>query len=92
MVCFLMRMERRRKVPYQGKQCDGIEVPIKSSGELWSEYLLEDGTVIRIKMIMTDVIKVENEYDAEGTPVYVLKSTMISSVSAPEELRKKVDQ
>ena len=43
-------------------------------------------------MIMTDVIKVENEYDAEGTPVYVLKSTMISSVSAPEELRKKVDQ
>lgn len=87
-----MPMERRRKVPYQGKQCEGIEIPIKSSGELWSEYLLEDGTVLRLKVVMTDVIKVENEYDAEGTPVYVMKSTMISSVSAPEHLRKKVDQ
>lgn len=84
-------MERRRKVPYQGKQVEGIEVPIKSSGELWNEYLLEDGTVIRVKVIMTDVVKVENEFDAEGTPVYVIKSTMISSVSAPEHLRRKED-
>lgn len=84
-----MPMERRRKVPYQGKQFDGIEIPIKSSGELWNEYLLEDGTVIRLKVIMTDIIKVEGEFDAEGTPVYVMKSTMITSVSAPEDLRKK---
>ena len=86
-----MLMERRRKVPYQGKEFEGIEVPIKASGELWNEYLLEDGTVIRLKVVMTDVIKVENEFDGEGTPVYVMKSTMISSVSAPEHLRRKVD-
>jgi hypothetical protein len=82
-------MERRRKVNYNGKQCEGIEIPIKTSGEFWNEYMLEDGTVLRVKVIMTDVVKVDNEYDAEGTPVYVMKTTMISSVSVPEHLRRK---
>lgn len=84
-----MAMERRRKVPYNGKQVEGIEIPIKSSGEFWNEYMLEDGTVIRVKVVMTDVVKVEGEYDGEGTPVYVIKSTMISSVSVPEHLRRR---
>ena len=78
-----MLMERRRKFLYLGKQCEGVEVPVKSSRESWSDYLMEDGTVIRLKVILTDAIKLENEYDADGTPVYVLKYTMISAVSAP---------
>ena len=82
-------MERRRKVPYKNMQVEAIEVPVKSSGEFWNEYMLEDGTVIRVKVVMTDVMRVENEYDEEGTPAYIIKTTMISSVSAPENLRRK---
>ena len=87
-----MPMERRRKVLYKNRQVEAIEVPVKSSGEFWNEYMLEDGTVIRVKVVMTDVMRVEDEYDEEGAPAYDIKTTMISSVSVPEHLRRKEEQ
>ena len=81
-------MERSRKVPYNGKQVHGVEIPVNSSKELWNEYLLEDGTVIRTKVVTTDIIRLDGEYDGEGNPIYVMKTTTVSSVSAPEILKK----
>ena len=82
-------MERRRKVPYNNKMVDGIEIPVNSSKELWNEYLLEDGTVIRTKVVTTDIVRIDGEYDDEGNPLYMMKTTTVSSVSASENLRRK---
>ena len=82
-------MERRRKVPYNNKMVDGVEIPVNSSKELWNEYLLEDGTVIRTKVVTTDIVRIDGEYDDEGNPLYMMKTTTVSSVSASENLRRK---
>ena len=42
-------------------------------------------------MTVAQVLRVDGQFDQEGNPVYILKSTAtIALVSVPEELRKKV--
>lgn len=65
-------------------------VPVQQPNENWSQYLLADGTIVKMKIVVTDVYRVDGEYDAERNPVYFVKSTNIISVNAPEELRMKV--
>lgn len=83
-------MERKKKVPApDGRLVDGTIVDINSSQENWNQYLLSDGTVIKLKVVATEVIKIDGEYDNEGNPAYVIKSTNVVSVIAPETLRKQ---
>lgn len=83
-------MERRKKIPTpDGRVVEGIIVDINSSQENWNQYLLSDGTVIKLKLVATEVVKIEGEYDPEGNPSYVIKSTNVTSVIAPETLKKQ---
>lgn len=83
--------ERKKKVPNPlspGEMADGTELTFQSGGEHWNEYLVDDGTVIRIKLVVTDVVRVDDAFDQEGNPVYVVASTNILTVSAPDDLKK----
>lgn len=81
--------QKKIKIKYQNKIVDATPTSVNSSSEHWNEYLLEDGTVIKMKLVVTDVVRVDDEFDGEGNPVYVVKSTNVVSVSAPEELKRK---
>jgi hypothetical protein len=81
-------MERRRKVNFQGKEVDALEMPFQTGAEHWNEYLLHDGSVVRLKSVVTDILKIEGQVDAEGNPVYMLKSTNIVSVSPSDRAKK----
>jgi transposase len=80
------------KVPMPGgKTGEGSEVLIEESNERWSELKLEDGAIIRVKQVVSQVMRVEGEYDPEGNPIYAVKSApAVSIVSVPERLRKKM--
>lgn len=83
--------ERKVKIEIEGKMDDGVEVPVRESSEKWSEYTLEDGTIIRAKLTIFSFIRLDGRYDADRNPVYGIKSTATTSVvSAPEQLRKKL--
>jgi hypothetical protein len=71
-----------------GREVDATEIGFRSSGEHWNEYLVDDGTVIRIKVIATEVMRIEDEYDADGNPLYLVKSGNVVAISAPEDLRR----
>ena len=77
------------KLRFQGRDVDGLELKFKSIREEWNEYDLEDGTTIRLKAVVTDVVRLNGEYDQEGNPVYVVKSGNMMVVKAPDELKKK---
>lgn len=64
-------------------------VDITDSKENWNEYLLADGTVLRMRGVLTEVWRVLDEFDADGNPRYILKSSNITSVNAPDALRKR---
>lgn len=82
--------ERKVKVSLGEKQMDGFDVPVEESSERWSEYKLEDGGIIRIKTIVVSVIRAEGEWDQEGNPLYIVKSTnALTVVEAPHALKRK---
>lgn len=60
----------------------------QTGGEHWNEYLVDDGTVVRVKLVVTEIIRLDGEYNAQGEPLYTVESTNVSAISAPEELRQ----
>jgi hypothetical protein len=83
--------ETKKKIPLFGHETAVADVPITKSTEPWSEYELEDGSVIRFKSVAASVLRFEEQYNADGMPIYiVLSSPVVVVASAPENLRKKV--
>ncbi len=82
-------MSRKIKVPYQGEMRDATIVDVNQASELWNHYFLEDGTVLKFKVVVTQVTKIDDEHDQEGNPVYNVKSTNVLTVMCPDELKKK---
>jgi hypothetical protein len=70
-----------------GTEVDGVPVTAQQSNEPWSEYLLEDGTVIRIKQVLTRAVRLA-EYDGDDNPVYLVQGTNVMVVSPPENLKR----
>jgi hypothetical protein len=64
------------------------EVNVLEAKEAWSEYSLEDGTILRIKPVMIAVSRVEGEHTPDGDPVYNMKSTLVTDVRSPQHLKK----
>jgi hypothetical protein len=69
---------------------EGIDVPIEESIEKWSELTLKDGSIIKVKYTVIQVLKAEGEFDPNGNPLYIIKGQpTVTIVSVPENLRKK---
>jgi hypothetical protein len=64
-------------------------VDIVSSKEGWSEFTLQDGTVIRAKAVLLDVKKMINQFNPEGDPVYVMQIIMANQTRVPANLKRK---
>jgi hypothetical protein len=85
--------ERKTKIQMVpgGPFVDGVEVAVESSSEKWNEYTLEDGTKIRLKPIIIEIIRVTDHYDNEGNPLYVAKAqTVLSVLEIQERLKRKI--
>ncbi len=76
------------KIPFQGQQVDATEIDFQTRKEDWNEYQLMDGTVIKMKLVMAEILRVEGRYDNEGNPIYVLKSKNVLIVRSPDDLKK----
>jgi S-adenosylhomocysteine hydrolase len=56
----------------------------------WSEYTLEDGSVIRAKAVVLDVKRAVDQFNAEGDPVYVMQLAFVNQLVVPDNLKKPV--
>ncbi len=80
-------METRTRINFGGKDVEATQVGFKVIKEEWNEYQADDGTVIRLKVIVTEVYRLD-EYDQDFKPIYVIKSSNVLSSSVPEHLKK----
>ena len=79
-------MERKRQLPGpDGNPIRVTEVGFRATGEHWNEYLLDDGTVARVKLVVVNVYRVDGQTDPKGQPVYLIESNNVLSISATEE-------
>lgn len=71
-----------------GEILEADVIGYRANAEHWNEYLLDDGTVIRMKPVVTEILRMEGQYDPQGNPAYMINSTNVTAVDAPEELRR----
>jgi len=60
-------------------------IQFKIINEPWNEYKLEDGSTLRVKVVLTGIIKEnENEFSLQTTPVFgVIPNPKYISISSP---------
>jgi hypothetical protein len=84
--------ERKTKIKLGDEEFDAWDVPIEEATERWTELKLEDGAVLRIKVVIGAVTRVDSIKDADGNPLYVVKSgnalTLVSGPTEPSERNK----
>lgn len=83
-----MGIRRKISVGQGGPSKDAELVDVQKGDEQWSQYLLGDGSVVRLKPVVFEVWRVENEYDADGNPLYIVRSRNVLAVTSPDGLRK----
>ncbi len=83
-----MARKKKTRLP-DGRMVEGSSVPFQTGGEHWNEYLIEDGSMLKVKLVATDIIKVDGEYDDQGNPLYALHSTQVVVVDSPDDLRRE---
>ncbi len=72
-----------------GKEVEVTEIEIIEKRDRAAEYRLEDGSVIRFTTVPTAVIRVDGEYNSDGTPVYLVTNQgVVTVVEAPPELMR----
>ena len=55
-------------------------VKFSSVSEHWSEYALNDGSIVRIRPIITDVERHVGQFSPTGEPIYQVKAALIVEV------------
>lgn len=75
-------------VKLRGQDVNAYELDFKIEKEDWNIYQTEDGTTIKMKLVISSIARTE-EFDAEGNPIYVVKSTNLLHVSVPSVLKKE---
>ena len=75
-------------ISYRGRDVDAIEVSFSVEREDWNTYHLQDGSELRMRLVVSEVLVVPGEYDAEGNPAYVVKSQNLLVAKSPDNLKR----
>ena len=68
---------------------DAVEIDFSEEKEFWNEYSLEDGTTLKVKLVLRGVKRL-SRYEPDGTPVYVINSmNVVRAVNVPPEIKAK---
>lgn len=82
-------MAEKIKINFGSELVEAEPVSINQSNEYFNQYLLEDGTLLKMKLVATKVFRIEGRFDQEGNPLYFVQSTNVLSVDSPPQLKKK---
>ncbi len=68
---------------------DAVEIDFSAEKEFWNEYKLEDGTTLKVKLVLRGVKRL-TRYEPDGTPVYVINSmNVVRAINVPSEIKAK---
>ena len=69
------------------KTVPGTLVDFETVREEYNTYRLSDGSTIRMKTVVTNIIRTE-EFTPSGEPVYIVNSQNVLVADVPENLKK----
>ena len=71
------------KVLVDGNPVEGERVAFEPVEEPWTKCELPDGTMIRLKLVVADVVRLRDKLPS-GEPHYIIKSSNVLVVDEPE--------
>jgi predicted RNA-binding protein with PUA domain len=77
------------QVEFKDKQVTGEIIDFDVEKENWNVYKLEDGSKLKMRSVVAQIIRIENEYNPQGDPIYLVNSQNIVSADVPDHLKKK---
>ncbi len=83
-------MPQKGTYQHEGKTVTGESVKVTAASEPWAEFTLEDGTTVKAKMVLLDVVRLDT-FNAAGDPVYQFQLQYIVGANAPAHLKKPVE-
>jgi hypothetical protein len=75
-------MGRPVKVKIKDEVVDGEELEFEPLRESWNEYRCEDGTYVRLKVVVSKITRLA-KVDSQGTPMHQVLSTNVLAVTVP---------
>lgn len=76
-----------------GEDAEFVDVDFDSTSEQWNEYELEDGTTLKVKLVLQKVLRAEDEYNPAGEPIYqIAAQNVIRTSDVPDELLEGEDE
>lgn len=82
--------EAKKKISVFGHEIDVSDVPIVKAEERFNLYVLEDGTVLRVKCVATSMLRVDGQYLPDGNPIYIpVISPAVAVESSPIKKEEK---
>jgi hypothetical protein len=79
---------RKTRINIGDRTIEAEDMEFQTGREDWSEYQVEDGFTVRIKLVVSSILKTQ-ERDPQGNPVYIVQSTNIVKVLPPETYTRK---
>ena len=82
-------MAEKVKINFGQEIVDATPVDINQANEYFNQYFIEDGTVLKMKLVATKVFRIDDRYDQDGNPIYFVQSTNVLSVNSPSNMKKR---
>lgn len=74
-------------LPEEIENADSLEW--KEIREVWNEYTLEDGSTLKIRLVLTGVKRLKR-HNPDGTPIYIINSqNVVRAINIPKTLKTK---
>ena len=75
-------MQKTVKGP-NGENLTGDVIPVTESVERYTELRLEDGAVLRVKATASEALRVDDQSDRDGNPMYYAKLVTVIDLIRP---------
>ncbi|MHA1615877.1 MAG: hypothetical protein ACTSX9_00995 [Candidatus Njordarchaeales archaeon] len=67
-----------------GRTIEGEEIKFEPIKEDWNIYRLEDGRILKVKLVLVKVYKTSERDPITGEPIYVTVSTNVVTTSSKQ--------
>lgn len=70
-----------------GSSPNAESLDFETTEEVWNEYELDDGSTLKVKLVLNGVYRLVGEYNDMGEPVYIINSNnQVRALGVPDEL------
>lgn len=74
-------MPRQVKLRLGDEFVDGEELEFEPLKESWNEYRCEDGSYVKLKVVVSKIVRLDKVNPQTGEPIYQILSTNVVAVT-----------